>query len=545
MTPEEIKYIISKGENLTTEFKDCTNEVSGSVYETICSFLNHSGGSILLGVSDSGEVIGVNKKVAPNLIKVIINTVNNPELFTPRTAVYPEIVVIDGKVVIYIYVHSSSSVHQYKKKFYDRNGDADPDVTQDFGLLANLFSRKTTYSSESRIIPLLKIEDLDNQTFDICRKLIVVTKPTHPWLTMNNEEILRSAQLIVKEPSTGQEGINLAGLLLFGTENTIMQFWPMYRIEAIFRKKTYAYHLKNDLNDITRYDDRITERRNLIQAYYTLSEFVERHLPDKFYLENGNSQRQDLRSNIFREIIANLLVHREYSNPSPGIFEIFSDRVVVTNWNKPALGEKSGMVSIDELHTYPKNPLIVNLFRQLGWAEELGSGFRNIKKYAPEYYNHSVIEIQNCERFIFSMTYQDDGENVYANADGVNKSENGRFAEVNRCEKDGATAINDSGSVNKSELSPFIIARALVTEFILGISDKIVDRMVKEIVAIYNAKQLTKKELKEQLELSDEQIRIDLRELTKNRLLDQKGKEKKYMLSEKSFTKISALKKGE
>lgn len=91
-----------------------------------------------------------------------------------------------------------------------------------------------TYSSESRIIPLLKIEDLDSQTFDLCRKLVVLTKPVHLWLRMNNEEILRSAQLIVKDPLTGQEGISLAGLLLFGTESAIMQFWPMYRIEAIF-----------------------------------------------------------------------------------------------------------------------------------------------------------------------------------------------------------------------------------------------------------------------------------------------------------------------
>ena len=68
-----------------------------------------------MGVKDSGEIVGVNNNVAPNLLKAIINTVNNPELFTSRTAVYPEIVIVDEKVVIYVYVHSSPSVHQYKK----------------------------------------------------------------------------------------------------------------------------------------------------------------------------------------------------------------------------------------------------------------------------------------------------------------------------------------------------------------------------------------------------------------------------------------------
>lgn len=544
MTAEEIKNIISTGENLTTEFKDCINEVSGSVYETICSFLNHSGGNILLGVNDNGEIIGVNKKNASQLVKTIINTVNNPELFTPRTAVYPEIILVDEKVVIYIYVHSSPSVHQYKKKFYDRNGDADPDVSQDFGLLANLFSRKTAYSSERRSIPFLKIEDLDSQTFDLCRKLIVITRPTHPWLTMNDKDILTSARLIDKNPVSGQEEINLAGLLLFGTESSIMQYWPMYRIEAIFRNKTYSYHLKNDVKDTTRYDDRVTERRNLIQAYYTLSEFVERHLPDKFYLEDGNPQRQDLRTNIFREVIANLLVHREYSNPSPGTFEIFSDRVVVTNWSKPALGEKSGIVSIDELHTYTKNPLIVQVFRQLGWIEELGSGFRNIKKYAPEYYTHSTIEIQNSERFIFSMTYQNTDDELFpSDSISVNKSEIIKSNDVNKSKNSNNKSTEKECSVNGCEIDCYTLAKSIITEFVSGISDKIIDRMSEEMAAIYSAKQLTKNELKEKLGLSEEQVKIDLKELTRNKLLEQKGKEKKYMLSEKSITKISLLQK--
>lgn len=529
MDAETIKRITAKGEGLTLEFKESTNDVSGSVYETICSFLNHSGGEIVLGVKDNGEIIGVNKNAASDLVKNIINTVNNPELFSPRTVVYPEICPVDEKVVIYIYIQPSSSVHQYKKKFYDRNGDADNDVSQDFGLLSNVFSRKTTYSSESRLIPQLKIEDLDKETFEKCRKLAAVLKPTHPWLTMTDEEILRSAKLFVRDPKTGEEGICLAGLLLFGTEESMMSFFPIYRIEAIYRNKTYNYYLKNDIQDTTRYDDRVTERGNLIQAYYTLNNFVERHLPDKFYLEEGNAQRQDIRLNIFREVIANLEVHREYSNPRPGMFEIFSDRVVVSNWSKLAMGEKSGIVSIDELHTYPKNPLLVNVFRQLGWVEELGSGFRNIKKYAPAYYADAKIEIENNEWFVFSMTYQHTRENSVKEGENIPSS-------VNGCEN--KIDIKD-GSVNENQNNIRHLFEDLISENINGIADKIAKRMADELMAIHASRHLTKEELKSVLKLSDEQIRIDLRELTKRRLLDQKGKDKQYVLSEKSIKKLS------
>ena len=47
---DKIKKILSLGENKRVEFKKCTDQVSASVYETICSFLNAEGGHIFLGV---------------------------------------------------------------------------------------------------------------------------------------------------------------------------------------------------------------------------------------------------------------------------------------------------------------------------------------------------------------------------------------------------------------------------------------------------------------------------------------------------------------
>ena len=44
------------------------------------------------------------------------------------------------------------------------------------------------------------------------------------------------------------------------------------------------------------------------------------------------------------------------------------------------------------------------------WAEELGSGQKNIRKYAPLYFESSEIEIHSGEEFIFSITYRDPKE---------------------------------------------------------------------------------------------------------------------------------------
>ena len=43
----------------------------------------------------------------------------------------------------------------------------------------------------------------------------------HPWISMSNEEVLRSGQMIAVDPETGKEGLTLAAILLFGKRNTI------------------------------------------------------------------------------------------------------------------------------------------------------------------------------------------------------------------------------------------------------------------------------------------------------------------------------------
>jgi len=56
--------------------------------------------------------------------------------------------------------------------------------------------------------------------------------------------------------------------------------------------------------------------------------------------------------------------------------------VVTENWNRP-----HGLGNIDPefFSPYPKNPVIAKFFREIGRAEELGSGVRNTHKYCEVY----------------------------------------------------------------------------------------------------------------------------------------------------------------
>ena len=404
---DKIKKILSLRENKRVEFKKCTDQVSASVYETICSFLNAEGGHIFLGVNDDGVIIGINPKCAIDMTKSIINTLNNPEQFLPPMPINPEIIEIDGKLIIYINVPESEQVHRYKNRFFDRWGDADNDVSKHTYLVKNMFMRKEKESSENKIFPDVTLEDMDDESFKIMRSHISIHNSNHPWLSMTNEEFLKSL-FWDKQRETNKEGYKLAAILLFGKEQTILNCCPWHRTDAIYRSMSYERFLHPLPTDPDiRYNDRDMICVNLIQSYIRLLNFVQRNMPDKFRLADNGIDRLDLRIMIFREVISNTLLHREYISSYTNKFLIFRDRVITENWTKPF---QTGEIDINDWRTRTKNPLITKVFREMKWAEELGSGQKNIRKYAPLYFENAEIEIHSGEEFIFSITYRDPKE---------------------------------------------------------------------------------------------------------------------------------------
>jgi ATP-dependent DNA helicase RecG len=221
VSEEQIRELIKQGESTTIEFKSCTNKISTSVYESVCAFLNREGGHLLIGVDDDGLIQGINENNVNNMIKDFINILNNPQIFIPTAFLSPETIKIDGKTVIYVNVPESSQVHRYKGNYYDRVNDADNDITQSFYLVDNLHLRKRRESSENEVFPYLAMSDFDDDTFKKMRNQISIHNPQHPWLYMEDEEILRSS-FWRKDPVTNKEGFILAAIVLFGRENSFM-----------------------------------------------------------------------------------------------------------------------------------------------------------------------------------------------------------------------------------------------------------------------------------------------------------------------------------
>lgn len=391
MNISTINSILAIGETVAVEFKRCGNGIESDVYETVCSFLNHFGGDIFMGVLDDGTVSGVPEKAAPDMVKNFIKVISNPAVFTPTVYLIPEIIKYDEKrTVIHVHIPPSAEVHSYKRIIYDRVDDADVKVTAT-SVIAQMYIRKQNIYTEKKIFPYAKISDL---RLDLLPKIRIMAQNhaggIHPWTGMEDHELLKSAGLYGYDIATGEEGYNLAAIMLLGRDEVILNVAPAYVTDALVRKV-----------NVDRYDDREIVKTNLIESYDLLLDFGRKHLPDKFFLED--TVNKSLRNIIVREMIGNMLIHREFSSSYTAKFIIEKDRMYVENANRAV---RDGYITMDNLEPNPKNPIIAAFFRTIGYADQLGSGVRNLFKYT-KYYSGKEPEFMEGDIFRITVPLDD------------------------------------------------------------------------------------------------------------------------------------------
>lgn len=375
MDKEILRSTLKIGETVAVEFKRCGNGIESDTYESVCSFLNRFGGDIFMGVLDDGTVNGVPPKAAPDMVKNFIKVISNTDLFTPTIYLVPEILEYEGHTVIHVHVPPSAEVHSYKKVIYDRVDDADVKVTAT-SQIAAMYIRKQDIFTEKKVYPYAELDDFRLDLLPQIRQLAVNhTGGKHPWGTMDDMELLKSAGLYSKDRVSGQSGFNLASILLLGKDDVIKDVCPIYMTDALVRRV-----------NVDRYDDREIIQTNLIESYGKLMDFAIKHLPDKFYLEG--TDRLSLRNIIAREMLVNTLIHREFTSSYTAKFIIEQNKMYVENANRAA---KAGVITPENLEPNPKNPIIASFFRTIGWSDQLGSGVRNLYKYTKLYSGQNPV----------------------------------------------------------------------------------------------------------------------------------------------------------
>jgi len=430
MNIERVKRLLKEKENIRLEFKEAAMALPNNLFESICAMLNRDGGDIILGASDNSDVKGVEELQVSTMVTNLVNLSNNQQKLDPPFILFPQKYQVTGKWIIHIQVPASSQVHKTAGVIFDRSNDGDFKVTHAHQI-AEIHNRKRNHYSEGIIYPALRFEDFKTELFPKIRNLISSNNSNHPWLALNDKQMLEKAGLWKRDFQTGQEGYTLAAALLFGKDEVIQQIVPHYKIDALVR-----------IQDTSRYDDREYIQTNLVEAYEQLMAFVARSLPDKFYMEGD--QRVSLRTKIFREVVANMIVHREYANAHPCSFIIYTDRVETENANNP---HGHGPIDPDNFAPFPKNPAIAKFFIQLGRVDELGSGVMNVNRLIKEYSDKGNVQFIEGATFktIIPVSANVNEGAIEGASDGAIEGNDTIHDTVNDTVNDGVNSLIDDG----------------------------------------------------------------------------------------------------
>ena len=339
MNVAHLLQVIDDGEGLHTEFKEAGSHLPTNFFDTVCAFLNTDGGMIFLGVSDKGDIVGVDPNAVLKMKADIANLSNNPQKLDLPYLLFPYDTEIDGKSIIVIQVPLSSQIHKHKGEIFLRSEDGDYRV-QGTHQLAGLINRKLGIFTEQRAIRFAGTAELRPELFDRARRLMRSYNSQHPWADLTNEELLKISGFYVMDAETGKQTLTLAGLLMFGNDLAIQQAVPAYKFDCLLRRE-----------NVDRYDDRLTIRTNLIDAYDLMMGFVEKHLNDPFYLEG--TMRISLRDKIFREAVSNIVSHREYSSGAPARLMIYKDKVIFDN---PSVQQHFSEITPENLRPFFQEP---------------------------------------------------------------------------------------------------------------------------------------------------------------------------------------------
>ena len=266
MTEAELLKLIQGGENIHVEFKKSTTEITKDVYDTVCSFSNRDGGTIILGVKDNGGILGVAPDAVDRMKKDFVTSINNGQKINPPLYLRPETCTVNGRTLLVIQVPSGSQVCRHHGRIFDRSHEADIDITDNSDMVYQLYARKSGSYFVNKVTRF-QMEDLCPDLIERARAMTASRTANHPWKSLSDEELLRSAGLILKDPERQLEGITLAAILLFGKDSTILSVLPQHKTDAIFR-----------VENVDRYDDRDVIITNLLDTYDRMIAFGQKHL---------------------------------------------------------------------------------------------------------------------------------------------------------------------------------------------------------------------------------------------------------------------------
>ena len=234
----DLNHLEQYRENNRIEAKRALGGLPHSIWETYSSFANTLGGIILLGVVEHKDktLHTVNLPDPEELVSEFWEIVRNPKLTSVNILSANDVRIeeVNGDHIIVITVPRAERF--YKPVYVDgspvntyrRSGEGDYRCTQEE---YQAMVRDASYATQD----MQKLEQYDLSVFNFdsvrkYRKRVRKSHPNHVWETLDDGEFLFKIGA-VNIGEQGKRHPTAAGLLMFGTAETIKQNYPNYSLD--------------------------------------------------------------------------------------------------------------------------------------------------------------------------------------------------------------------------------------------------------------------------------------------------------------------------
>ena len=347
-----IENIIRQGENLYVEFKQSFNE---DVIETLCAFANAKGGTIYIGVANNGKISGVT--IGKETIQQWLNEIKNKT--EPFLLAGAEVFNCNSKQIVAL------SIASYPIKPISIKGRCYKRVENSNQLL-----------SISEVVNI-HLQSL-NTSWD------AYPDPNHSENDISMEKIMLAMEII------RNNGISVGNNpMLFLQKYNLVRDGKITNAAYLLFKKVDTYETAIELgrfqNEIVIKDTARTKDDVIAQVEQVL-DFVKKHINKEliFKGEPRTTERWQYPLEALREIIVNMIVHRDYRSTADSIVKIFNNKIEFYN-----PGTLPPEITIEDLwnnnyRSNPRNKVIADFFKDMRLIEKVGTGIKRIIDYFKE-----------------------------------------------------------------------------------------------------------------------------------------------------------------
>lgn len=283
-----------------------------------------------------------------------------------------QVVDVEGKSVVVVNVpRAESSVrpvylnNNLSRGTFKRNHEGDYHCTEQE--LKMMLRDANEAGNDRMILEYYTMDDIDIPTLESYRIMFKTDNPDHVWNDLDHKEFLMQLGGYAFDRKERIEGLTMAGLMMFGKGLPIRDRFDNLRMDYIDKS-----HLIGE----QRYSDRLTYdgrwENNLYNFVRMVLSKLTIDLPRPFRMEGVIRKDDTLQHKAVREAVTNMIIHADLMLNGILRIEKYDDRIVLTN---PGLLK----LPIEQIYqggeSKARNQRMQNMFRMIGYGENLGSGF--------------------------------------------------------------------------------------------------------------------------------------------------------------------------